>query len=119
MRKSKLRGEDREEGRSSQANLEHVESWTRRGIGLAEYAITDWLSRARNSAHSTDDVTRQNVGDVDQAECAGTLRVIRQSVVERGLVNHAQGNTSSLVSTSKRSADCIMRRTVSKVKKQN
>ena len=91
-RKNKFRIEDGEENRSSQANLENVKSRTRRGKRLAKHAVTDSLSRTHNSAHSIDDVTRQNNGDEDQAKRSGTEIRIRWSMVERGLVNHAQGN---------------------------
>ena len=38
--------------------------------------------------------------------------MIRKNVVERGLLNHALGDTLSLASTCASSADCITRRTV-------
>ena len=41
---NKLRVENREDGRLSQANLENVKSQTGRGMRLAEYAVTDSLS---------------------------------------------------------------------------
>ena len=58
-RKYKFRREDGEESWASWANLKNVGSKTRRGKRLAEYAVTDSLSQTRNSAHSTDDITRQ------------------------------------------------------------
>ena len=115
----KDRREDGEEGRSSWANLENVESRTGRGMRVAEHAVTDLLRQTHNSAHSTDDVMRQNDGDEGQAKHAGTMLVIRRSVVERGLVNHPRGNMPSLSSTSASSADCVTRWTVERVKEQN
>ena len=93
VRTNKLRGEDREDGQSSQANLENGKSQTGRGIRLAEHAVTDSLSRTRISVHSTDDVTRQNGGDKGKANHASSERVIRRNLVERGLINIALGDT--------------------------
>ena len=88
-RKNKFRREDGEESRLSLANLENVGSQTGRGKRLAMHAVTDSLSRTHNSAHSIDNVMRQNDGDEDQAKCASTNIVIIRSMVERGLVNHS------------------------------
>ena len=57
--------------------------------------------------------------DEDQAKRVGTDIVIRWSMVERGLVNHKQGNTQSLASTSTGRADYIIRQMVERIKKQN
>ena len=67
---------------------EHEKS-DREGKGLAEQAGTDSLSGISNRAHSTNDVMRPNDRDEDQARRAGTDMMIRQSRVEKGLVNHA------------------------------
>ena len=88
-RKNNFRREDRDESWSSWANLENTESWTGRGKRLVKHAVTDSLSRTCNSTHSTYEVTRQINGDEDQVKRARTKIVIRQIVVERGLVNHA------------------------------
>ena len=54
---------------------------------LAEHAVTDLLSQTRISAHSTDNITRQNDGEKGKSNRASTKRVIRRNVVERGLLN--------------------------------
>ena len=110
VRMNKIRGKDGEDGRSRRANLGKVGSQTGRVMRLAEHTVTDLLSRTHISAHSTDDITRQKDGDEGQAKHTGTQRLIRQSVVERGLVNHALGDTPSLASTSASSADCVKRK---------
>ena len=107
VRMNKIRGKDGEDGRSRRAK---VGSRTGRVMRLAEHTVTDLLSRTHISAHSTDDITRQKDGDEGQAKHTGTQRLIRQSVVERGLVNHALGDTPSLASTSASSADCVKRK---------
>ena len=77
------------------------------------------LSCASNRVHSTNDFTRPNDRDEDRAKCASTNMVIRQSRVERGLVNHPPGNTPSLASTNTGRADYVTRRTVEQIKEQN
>ena len=62
--------------------------------------------------HSTDDVTRQNDGDKGKANRASIEVVIRQNVVEKGLLNHPLGDTPSLDGTSASSSDCVTRWTV-------
>ena len=119
VRTNKLRGEDRVNGQSIQANLENVRRQTRMGMRLAKHTVTDFLSRTCISAHSTDDVTRQNDRDKGKANRAGTKRVIRWSLVERGLLNHALGDTPSLASTSASSADCFTRQIVKGDKVKN
>ena len=80
-RKNKFRREDDEESWSSWAYLEKVESRIGRGKRLAEHAVTDLLSPTHNSAHSTNDFTRPNNGDKDQARGAGISVAIRPSRV--------------------------------------
>ena len=89
------------------------------GMRLAKHAVTDLLSRTFISAHSTDDVMRQNDGDKGKSNHASTERVKRRSVVERGLLNHRLGATQSLTITSASSADCFTRQTVNGDKEQN
>ena len=78
MRTNKLRKED---GPLSQANLENVKNQTGRGMRLAEHVVTDSLSQTLISAHSTNDVVRQNYAEKGKANRASTKRVIRQNVV--------------------------------------
>ena len=119
VKTNKLRGEDGEDSRSSQANLENMRSQIGMGMRLTEHTVTDLLSQTLISANSTDDVMRQNEGDKNKANRASTKRVIRLSMVERGLLNLALGDTPSLASTSASSTDCFTRQTVKESKVQN
>ena len=62
---------------------------------------------------------RQNDVDKGKTNHASTKRLIRRKVVERGLLNHALGDTLSRSSTGASSANCITRRTVKGAKEQN
>ena len=86
---------------------------------LAEHPVTVSVSQIHISAHSSNEVTRQNDRDKGKANLASTERVKKQNVVERGLLNHALGDTPSQASTSVSSADCVRRRTVEGDKVQN
>ena len=83
----------------------NVKSQTRRGMRLAEHAVTDLLSRTRISVHSTNDNTRQKDRDKGEANRASTERMIRQNAVERGLLNHTLGDMESRASTSASKGD--------------
>ena len=118
-KKYTCKGREGEENRSSQANLEDMESRTKRDEGLTEYAGIDTISCTSNRAHSTNDVTRPNDGEEDQVRHADTNMVKRQSRVVRGLVNHTRGITPSLASTNTGRADYITRRMAEQIREQN
>ena len=117
VKKNTIKIREGEENRSNWANLEDVESQTERDKRLNEYAGTDVISS--NRAHSTNDATRPNDKDEDQARHASTNMAIRQGRVERGLVNHAQGIMPSLASTNTCRADYVTRRKVEQIREQN
>ena len=108
-----------EENQSSRANLENGRSQTKSDKGLTEYAGTDMISCTSTRVHSTNDAMRQNNGDEDKTRCAGTNMLIRQSRVERGLVNHVGRTTPSLASTSTVRVDYVKRRTVKQIREQD
>ena len=110
VKMNKFRGEDRVNGRSSQANLENMKSWTRRGMRSVKHTVANWLSWTHINAHSTADITRQNNGDKGKANHASTGRVRRQKVGERGLPSHPLRYMPSRVCTRASSVDCVTRR---------